>query len=79
VGVLADGSSVIAWVVAGQFQVQARRFAADATPLGAAQVISGSHSVAPVVVPLSWGGFLIEVATPGGSIATLFDAMGLVG
>jgi len=77
VGVLADGSAVVAWVESGNSPVLARRFAADGTPLGAAQEIVGSHATAPVVVPLPWGGFVIEVATSGGVIARMFDAQAL--
>jgi hypothetical protein len=78
VGVLADGSAVVAWAESGSLPVLARRFAADGTPLGAAQTIVGSHAVGPVVVPLAWGGFIIEADTPGGLVARLFDAHGLM-
>ena len=78
VGVLADGSAVVAWIEAPA-QVLARRFAADGTPVGAAQVVVGSHATAPVVAPLAWGGFLIEASTSGGFVARLFDARGLEG
>lgn len=77
VGVLADGSAVVAWVESGNSPVLARRFAPGGAPLGAAQEIVGSHATAPVVVPLPWGGFLIEVATSGGVIARMFDAQAL--
>jgi hypothetical protein len=78
VGVLTDGSAVVAWIE-GPAQVLARRFAADGTPLGAAQVIEGSHAGSAVVVPLSWGGFIIESSTSGGMVARLFDARALLG
>jgi hypothetical protein len=79
VGVLADGSVVVAWVEAGPSRIDARRFAANGTPLGDAQVVVGSHAVAPTVVPLGWGGFIIEASTSGGPIARLFNAQGLEG